>query len=75
MNTLLSAAISYIFALISSLWCFISYLKDPDQAWYPIFALIFGFAVTYVMTDLAMRVIDRPAAEKEDENGDEEQPV
>ena len=68
MKTLLSAAISYIFALISSFWCFISYVKSPDQVWYPIFALIFGFAVTYVMTDLAMRVIDRPKEEEEDES-------
>lgn len=68
MKTLLSAAISYIFALISAFWCFISYVKAPDQVWYPIFALIFGFAVTYVMTDLAMRVIDRPKEEEEDES-------
>lgn len=68
MRNLIASAIAYIFALVSALWCFLSYMKVPDQAWYSIYALIFGFAVTYVMTDLAMRVIDRPATEKEDEN-------
>ena len=70
MRNLLSAAISYIFALISAFWCFLSYTKLPDQAWYSIYALIFGFAVTFVMTDLAMRVIDR-----KEEPEDETEPV
>ena len=67
MKIFISSAIAYIFSLVSAFWCFISYVKAPDQVWYPIFALIFGFAVTYVMTDLAMRVINRPIPIEEDE--------
>lgn len=68
MKIFLTSAIAYIFASVSTFWCFLSYLKEPEQTWYSIFALVFGFAVTYVMTDLAMRFFNRPKKEKEDES-------
>lgn len=56
MKTFIASAVAYIVSAISCLWCYITYVKDPSNAWYSAFCLVFGLAVTYCVTELCFRV-------------------
>ena len=57
LRNLIVSTLSYVFALITAFWCFLTW--DKDLWWYAAGAMIFGFVVVFCLTDLIMRGIDR----------------
>ena len=65
MRNLVYSAIAYAVSLLTVFWCMMTF--QFGLIWYTVGALVFGYAVVFCLSDLAVRLLDRLADREEDE--------